>query len=104
MSYQELAWLYALAVGLTAAGLAANLWTLATDEEMELSLLLDPHPTLMTPLRVVAVLIAGPVTLVFRAFWHLIDRPPLGALMLALGLAWSFFQGVFILTWIFGVG
>ena len=104
MSYQDLAYLYALAVGLTAAGLVSSLWTIATDEEVELSLLLDPYPTLVTPLRVMAVLAAGPVTLVYNSVWHLIDRPPLGLVMLVAGLSWSFFQGVFILTQVFGVG
>lgn len=103
MSYHDLAYLFALAVGLTAAGFVASLWAILAHEEVEISLLLDPYPSIATPFRVFAVIVGAPLSLVYNAVWHLIDRPPLGLLMLVAGLAWAFFQGVFILTWIFGL-
>ena len=68
-----------------------------------LARLLDPNPTLMTPLRVMAIVFAAPTTILLDAFDDLIDRPLLGLPVLGAALVWSFFQGVFILTQVFGL-
>ena len=96
------AWLLAVAVGIVSSGLVASAWKLATDEELHLIGLFDAYPTLLTPLRVLAIILAAPVIVLTDAFWWLVDRPLAGVPILSAGLLWSFLQGVFILTQVFG--
>jgi hypothetical protein len=49
------------------------------------------------------IVLSGPTTLMMNSCWWLIERPLVGVVMLLAGLSWSFFQGVFILTQLFGV-
>ncbi len=102
MAELHAAWLLAIAVGVVSSGLVASAWKLATDEELQLIGLLDPFPTLLTPLRVLAIILAAPVIVLMDAFWWLVDRPLAGVPILSAGLLWSFLQGVFILTQVFG--
>ncbi|MFO1033066.1 MAG: hypothetical protein U1E15_02875 [Hyphomicrobiales bacterium] len=95
--------LFAIAVGFTAAGIIGSLWQLAFDEVPMLSRLLDPYPTFLTPFRVLAIVFAAPTTVLLRAFSDMINRPILGIPVLAASLVWSFFEGVFILTQVFGI-
>lgn len=103
MEVQHAAYLFAIAVGFVSAGIVGSVWAIATDEEPRLAGLLDPNPTLMTPLRVLAIVFAAPTTILLDAFDDLIDRPLLGIPIFAAALVWSFFQGVFILTQVFGL-
>jgi hypothetical protein len=103
MGISHAAALFAIAAGFVSSGLVGSAWQLAFDEEPLLSRLLDAHPTFLTPLRVLAIIFAAPTTVLLRAFSDLIDRPFLGVPVFAAAVAWSFFQGVFVLTQIFGV-
>jgi hypothetical protein len=94
--------LLAIAVGIVSAGIAGSAWRLALDEELRIGALLDPYPTLITPFRVLAVVFAAPMIVIMDAFWWLIEKPIFGVPLMAAGLFWSFIQGVFILTQVFG--
>ncbi len=58
---------------------------------------------ILIPIKVPVVILSGPTTLIMDACCWLIERPLLGLLMLLAGFGWSFIQGVFILTRVFGV-
>ena len=103
MDVQHAAYLFAIAVGFVSAGLIGSAWALATDEEPLLAGLFDPNPGLLTPLRVLAIVFAAPTTILLDAFDQLIDRPIIGVPVFLSALVWSFFQGVFILTQVFGL-
>jgi hypothetical protein len=99
--YHQVAYVFAVAAGLVSSGGIGSLWALATDEAPSFQRLEEDD--LFTPMRIFALVFSGPTTLIVQSFWYLIDKPWLGVLMLLLGLAWSFIQGVFIMTQIFGV-
>jgi hypothetical protein len=94
------AYVYAVAVGIVAAGVTGSLWALATGERPRFGLLLEPSAT--APLRGLVVIIHAPVML-FMAAWRFAGNPFAGLLIVAASLGWSFLQGVFILTQFFGV-
>jgi hypothetical protein len=102
MEMQHLACLLAVAVGIVSSGLVSSLWEIATEEDLHLGDILDPAPTLLTPLRVLAVVWSAPMIVLVDAFWWLIAKPLFGVPLVAAGLLWSFLQGVFILTKVFG--
>jgi hypothetical protein len=102
MAAQHLAYLLALAVGIVSSGLVGNAWAIATGETPRLADLFDPHPTALTPFRIFAALLSAPTTILLDGFWWLIAQPLFGVPILAAGLVWSFLQGVFILTQVFG--
>jgi len=95
------AYLFAIATGLVSSGAIGSLWTIATDEELDLAHLEEPD--LLTPVRAVVMICAAPTTLLVNSFWYLIDRPLWGLVLLLAGLGWSFVQGVTIMAQIFGV-
>lgn len=103
MVVEHAAWVFAIAVGFVSAGIIGSVWSMATDEEPRLGALLDANPTLVTPLRVLAIVFAAPTSILLDAFDDLIDRPLLGVPVFIASLVWSFFQGVFILTQVFGL-
>ena len=103
MAVEHAAWLFAIAVGFVSAGIIGSVWGMATDEEPRLGALLDPNPTLVTPLRALVIVFAAPTTILLDAMDDLIDRPLLGLPVFAASLLWSFFQGVFILNQVFGL-
>lgn len=90
-----------VAVGLTAAGLIRSGWHLATGEVLVYRL--PQEPGLLLPLRSLAGALAGPVQLLFFSLRRLEVSPVQSALLIALSLLWSFFEGVFILTQVFGL-
>ena len=94
------AYLFAAAVGIVTAGATASLWTLAVGEEPRFGLLLEPG--LVAPLRALVVVVAAPLLLLLAA-WRYAGSASVGMLLVAASLGWSFLQGVFILTRIFGV-
>src|SRR5262245_21950614 len=96
------AYLFAIAVGFVAAGIIASMWELAFDEEPRLGHLFDPNPTLLTPFRAMAVVLVAPATVMKLALWWLIEQPLIGVMLLVAASLWSFLQGVFILTQVFG--
>ncbi len=102
MEMQHLAYLLAMAVGIVSSGLVSSLWEIATDENLQLGDILDPAPTLLTPLRVMVVIWSAPIIVLVDAFWWIIAKPLFGVPLVVVGLVWSFLQGVFILTKVFG--
>ncbi len=102
MEMQHVAYLLAMAVGIVSSGLVASLWEIATEESLQLGDLLDPAPTILTPFRVLAIILSAPIIVLVDAFWWLLAKPLFGVPLVTAGLAWSFLQGVFILTKVFG--
>ena len=94
------AYVYAVAVGIVAAGVTGSLWAMATGERPRFGLLLEPSA--IAPLRGLVVVIHAPVMLLMAA-WRFAGNPFAGLLIIAASLGWSFLQGVFILTQFFGV-
>jgi hypothetical protein len=66
-------------------------------------LALMPIPHCSRPCACLAIIFAAPVTVLLTAFHDLIERPILGVPVFAAALGWSFLQGVFILTQVFGI-
>ncbi len=89
-------------VGIVSSGIIASAWELATGEEARLGGIFDPEPSLLTPLRIAVSLTTAPVTILRDALWWMIAQPMAGVPLLVSGLVWSFMQGVFILTQVFG--
>jgi hypothetical protein len=102
MDMQYMAYLMAILVGLVSSGLIGSAWELATGEEARLGNLLDPDPGFLTPFRALATIFSAPTTILLDGFWWMIAQPVFGLPILFAGLAWSFLQGVFILTQVFG--
>jgi hypothetical protein len=103
VEYQHLAYILALAVGIASAGVAGSFWELITGDHPRIAGLLDPAPGLSTPFRVAAIVAYAPLMLLWQAMFWLIAKPLAGVLMLLAGLGWSFLQGVFILSQLFGI-
>jgi hypothetical protein len=101
VDYQHVAYLFAFAAGIISSGAIGSLWAMAADEAPNIARLEEDD--LLNPIRALVLVASAPTTLIVNSFWYLIDRPWLGLLMLLAGLAWSFVQGVFIMTQIFGV-
>jgi hypothetical protein len=102
MDMQYLAYMMAVFVGVVSSGLIGSAWELATGEEARLGNLLDPNPGVLTPFRAMAAIFSAPTTVLSDGFWWLIAQPLFGVPILVAGLVWSFLQGVFILTQVFG--
>jgi hypothetical protein len=102
MELQQLAHPMALAVGFVSSGIIGSAWALMTGEESRLGDVLDPDPDLLTPLRVLVAILSAPTSVLLTGFWWLISQPLIGIPIVAAGLIWSFLQGVFILTQLFG--
>jgi hypothetical protein len=93
--------LYAVAVGMAVAGLTGSLWAIVAGGWPITSAVLTRD--LLMPLRVMVLVLHAPILLV-RAGTALRPVEPLIALAaFAAGGIWCFFQGVFILTSLFGV-
>jgi hypothetical protein len=96
----QVAYLFALATGIVSSGMIGSFWAVLTDEAPHFHMLADGD--YLTPIKAPVVLLSGPTTLMVSSFWWFIERPIIGLLMFCGGLAWSFVQGVFILTQLFG--
>ena len=99
MDMVHLAYLYAIAVGIVAAGSVGSMWALATGESPRFSLLLEP--SMIAPLQALVVVACVPLMLLFAA-WRFAGSAIVGMLLVVASLGWSFLQGVFILTLLFG--
>jgi hypothetical protein len=93
------AFVFAFAVGLVVSGMISAMWAIFMDEPPHLGLLAESD--FLTPIRVLVVVTCAPTMLFTGAFGWAMERSPLSLGYLALGVAWSFFQGVFILTSVF---
>jgi hypothetical protein len=94
-------YVYAVAVGLVSAGLIGSAWALATGERPKFQLLLEP--SFFAPFRTLAVVIHAPLIMLYNGFWKFLANPVIGIILMTASLGWSFLQGVFILTQIFGL-
>lgn len=102
MDMQHLAYILAILVGIVSSGIIGSAWELATGEDVRLRDILDSNPTLLTPFRVLAAVFSAPAKILLDGCWWLIAQPFFGVPILAIGFAWSFLQGVVILTKVFG--
>lgn len=100
MDMVYLAYLFAVAVGIVTAGITASLWTLAAGEEPGFAILLEPSA--LAPLRALVIVACVPLLLLLAARRYA-GRASVAMPLVAASLGWSFLQGVFILTRIFGV-
>ncbi len=101
MGVEYIAYLFAIAVGVVTSGAIVSLWAVLTDEAPSVVML--TNGSVFAPLKVPLVILGAPVTIMGSAFKWMFESPMLGVLLLILGIFWSFIQGVFILTQIFGV-
>jgi hypothetical protein len=95
------AYLLAFVVGLVVSGIVSSIWAIVAEEPPELAML--GQTDLLTPVRVLVVVLCAPTMLFSGAFGWMMERSPLALGYVALGFVWSFFQGVFILTSLFSV-
>ena len=100
MTIFYLVYIYAVAVGIVAAGVTGSMWALATGEKPRFGLLLEPSA--IAPIRALVVVTSAPLLLLLGA-WRFVENPVVGTLLIAASLGWSFLQGVFILTQFFGI-
>ena len=101
MNVHMAAYVFAIAAGIVSSGVIGTLWTMATDEEPGLNALATAD--LLTPVRALATVFSAPTTLMVNSSYDLFDRPLIGIAIWLLGLTLSFFQGVVLLTQVFGV-
>ena len=100
-SVQHAAYLLAIAVGIVSSGLVGSAWTIVTGEEPEFRMILaDDFSVLM---RVPVMVFSAPSILFMKALVWFIEEPLFGIPFFIAALGWSFLQGVFILTRIFGL-
>jgi hypothetical protein len=92
---------YAIAVGFVSAGMTGSAWALATGESPKFRLLLEP--SLFFPFRTAAVVLHAPLAILNGGIWNFLAKPVAGVVFVAASLGWSFLQGVFILTQLFGL-
>ena len=95
------AYAFAVAAGVVSSGAIGTLWALASDEELGLYAL--EHADLLTPFRAIAFVFSAPTLLIITSTYGFFKRPLTALVMLMLGLALSFVQGVVLLTQFFGV-
>jgi hypothetical protein len=95
------AFLLAVSAGIVSGGVTGSAWALATGAKPGFYLLTER--SLATPLKVAVLVFNAPLLLARNGWSVLWARPFLGLLALSLSCLWSFLQGVFILTQIFGV-
>ena len=100
MESWHLVWVLTAVVGLVAAGGAGSGFALVAGERPQLEMLHKVDE--LTPVRVLALVVYAPMALTRSGFEYLGQNPLFGGAVAALGLGWSFMQGVFILSTFFG--
>ncbi|MGQ0486539.1 MAG: DUF6949 family protein [Hyphomicrobiales bacterium] len=100
METQYFAYLFAIAVGLVSAGIMGSIWTLFAGKELRAAL--PRKAGVDATLEMLAIGVNAPLAMVRTGSWYLSHDPILALIIIALGLGWSFLQGVFILTLLFG--
>jgi hypothetical protein len=93
--------LFAAAVGLVAAGLSGTLWAAISGQVPSAAMLFIRDAKI--PLRVLMLVFHAPLMILRAAVTLILKGKPLGLAALAIGGAWSFFEGVFILTQVFAI-
>jgi hypothetical protein len=100
METQYFAYLFAIAVGLVSAGIMGSIWTLVAGGELRPAL--PRQVGVDTTLRTLAICVNAPLAMVRIGLWYLNRNPIMALTIVTIGLGWSFLQGVFILTQVFG--
>ncbi len=100
METYHIIWAMAVLTGLVPAGLAGSSWAIATGAAPRVGMLY--RYDFLTPLKVIALVIYAPLGVVRAGLSYLDQNPFVAFPLLAIGLGWSFLQGVFILTTFFG--
>ena len=92
------AYVFALLTGIVSAGFVSSIWPLVTGRAIGFGSLLEPD--VLLPLKVIAVVLSGPVLLLREGAGRVLTHGQLrlGLWALAGSLCWSFFQGVIVLT------
>lgn len=93
-------WVLTGIAGLVAAGLAGSACALATGSQPTIWLLSRYSWTM--PLKTLALCVYAPLGIVKIGLSDIEHNPALALMLLALGMVWSFLQGVFILNTFFG--
>lgn len=100
MQTWQFIWMLAAVTGIAAAGITGSGWALATGERPTIWLL--SSYSVATPLKTAALVIYGPLAMIRTGLGYIGQNPFLAMIFAAIGLLWSFLQGVFILTTFFG--
>ena len=100
MESYEFIWVLAGITGLAAAGLIGSGWSLLTGEQPTIWRLAQYRSDL--PLGALAFVAYAPLGITKAGLRDIERNPAFGILLLAMGMLWSFLQGVFILTTFFG--
>lgn len=100
METYQFIWVLTGIAGLVSAGLAGNGWALATGRFPSIWMLSTYSAA--TPLKTLVLCVYAPLGIVKAGLSDLDHNPAFAVLLLAVGLVWSFLQGVFILTTFFG--
>jgi hypothetical protein len=101
METQYFAYLFAIVVGLVSAGIMGSVWTLIVGKELRP--VLPRQVGVDTTIRTLAICVNAPLAMVRTGLWYLNHNPVMALIIITIGLGWSFLQGVFILTQIFGL-
>ena len=96
-----LIYVYTAIVGLVAAGIVGSAWSMATGEQMTGWDLFAGG--WLKPICALLVVVHTPLRLMKLGAEMTLDGALSGVAVLAAGAGWSFLQGVFILTQVFGV-
>ncbi|HRX35306.1 MAG TPA: hypothetical protein P5337_02830 [Aestuariivirga sp.] len=99
MQTWQFIWMLAAVTGIAAAGLTGSGWALVTGERPTIWLL--STYSVATPLRIAALVIYAPLATIRTGIDYFGENPVLAVIFAAIGLFWSFVQGVFILTTVF---
>ena len=100
MEAWHVVWVLAAVTGLVSAGLVGSAWAVAVGERPSLAML--GTFDLSTPLKWLVLLIYGPLAVTRIGIGSIDCHPASAVVLLLIGVAWSFLQGVFILTTFFG--
>lgn len=95
-------YLFAVAVGIVSAGLIGSLWLLLLGERLYFHDLFYRSGWLSL-LAALAVVYNAPLLLLETGLAWTTEGRISGGLLILLGSVWSFLQGVFILTQVFGL-
>ncbi|MCB1377111.1 MAG: hypothetical protein KDK89_01900 [Alphaproteobacteria bacterium] len=100
METWQFMWGLATCWGLVAAGLVGSGWAMITGNRPSLSMIVGFHAT--SPLRGLVLAVYAPLAICRAGLQTLHENPAFAILLLLLGTGWSFMQGVFIMTTLFG--
>ncbi len=101
MELNDFAYLFAIAVGLVSAGIMGSIWAPIFGKELRPTL--PRQVGIDSILKTLAMAVNAPLAMVRTGLWYTKYNPVMALIIITLGLGWSFLQGVFILTQLFGL-